>query len=66
MDISDVSKFKWNISQTQDAKNIGQTGRPVDSGDGKVALEPQRIRLFIATFSQSKGEPINGVKDSLE
>jgi len=52
MDIDAVAKAKWNTK-----KLVTDYQKPSDVvGQGKIALEPQRIRLFKAVFSSEVGQ----------
>ena len=50
MNFSEVVKFNW---KTEEYKNLT---KPKDEGWHKVALEPQKIRLFKVDYSQTSEE----------
>lgn len=57
MDIDALAKANWNTQEL-----VTDYQKPVDGRYGKIALEPQRIRLFKAVFSSATEQSQQGAE----
>jgi len=62
MDYETMTHYKWRVRQGHE---LAGYEKPADA-DGKVALEPQRIRLFSISYVSQKASTEDNVMESIQ